>query len=87
MTSETAVVTSETAVVVTVGTGAETEVVTSETTAVTSETTVVTPETAAKAKVVEHKVAGYEVTDNPETHMPSPEVPKFCLKPKHERST
>ena len=62
----------------TIVTGAETGVVTGAKTAI---------ETAAKAKVVEHKVAEYETTDNPETHMSSAEVPKFCLKPKNERST
>ena len=43
--------------------------------------------TAACACVVEHKVASYDVTDNPETHMLSANVPKFFLQPKHEQST
>ena len=77
--SQTATVTGadlETAVV----TGAE-----SQTAPVTGAKTAT--ETAVNAKVVEHKVAEYEATDNPETHMLSAEVPKFCLKPKNERST
>ena len=44
-------------------------------------------ETTTKAHVVEHAVANYETTDNPETHMSSARVPKFCLRPKIERST
>ena len=44
-------------------------------------------EAITKAKVVEHKVGDYDVTDNPETHMQSAIVPKFCLRPKHEKGT
>ena len=44
--------------------------------------------TAANAKVVEHTVASYDATDDPETHMPSTKkLPKFRLKPKNEQST
>ena len=43
--------------------------------------------TAANGKVVEHAVASYDATDDPETHMPTEKLPKFRLKPKNERST
>ena len=41
----------------------------------------------AKAKVVEHTAAKYDDTDDPEIHVSSAQVPKFRLKPKHERGT
>lgn len=43
--------------------------------------------TAAKASVVNHTVASYDITDNPETHMTSAaNLPKFRLQPKDRRS-
>ena len=38
-----------------------------------------------KARVVEHTVASYDVTDNPETHEKSANVPEFRLHPKSKK--
>ena len=38
------------------------------------------------ARVVHHRATSYDVTDDPDTGMPSAKVPKFSLKPKREKS-
>ena len=36
-------------------------------------------------RVVQHAVSGYDVTDDPDTHMSSAKLPKFSLEPKHRK--
>ena len=38
------------------------------------------------ARVVQHRACSYDVTDDPETQMPSAKVPRFSLKPEKEKS-
>ena len=39
----------------------------------------------AAARVVQHRTTSYDATEHAQTNLPSAQLPKFALKPKHEK--